>query len=177
MNLLLDLELLVRSRYPLIAVQTWEEERLTAALQYVGARLKLHVYEWTVGGALRRRGLVTGDVEGTQTPLEALRSVAQLGDGIFHMKDLHRFLGEPPVVRRLLDLAPTLERDRRAVVLSAPHLPLPADLEKRSAFLRLELPSLEELKAAARTPCAASTRSPSSWRPRSSTSSSSASGG
>jgi SpoVK/Ycf46/Vps4 family AAA+-type ATPase len=148
MNPVADLELLVRSRYPLIAVQTWEEDRLASALQYVGARLKLHVYEWTIGGAIRRRGMVGGPVqEGAQTPLEALRSATSLGDGIFHMKDLHRFLGEPPVVRRLLELAPDFERDRRSIVISAPHVTLPAELEKRSAFVRFALPSVEELRA------------------------------
>jgi hypothetical protein len=150
-NPLLDLELLVKSRYPLIAIQTWEEDRLTNALQYVGARLKLHVYEWTIGSAIRRRGMVTdtGD-NGPQTPVDALRAVASLGDGIFHMKDLHRFLGEPPVVRRLLDLAPTLEHDRRSIVVSATHVTLPAELEKRAAFFRLELPTLDELRSAAK---------------------------
>ncbi|MBI2218620.1 MAG: AAA family ATPase [Candidatus Rokubacteria bacterium] len=149
MNPVLDLELLVKSRYPLIAVQTWEEDRLTNALQYVGARLKLHVYEWTIGSAIRRRGMVGDLLEaGAQTPLEALRSVAALGDGIFHMKDLCRFLEEPPVVRRLLDVVPDFERDRRSIVLSAPHVTLPPELEKRAAFFHFELPSIDELRAA-----------------------------
>jgi SpoVK/Ycf46/Vps4 family AAA+-type ATPase len=82
--------------------------------------------------------------------MEALRSIVQLGDGIFHMKDLCRFLGEAAIVRRLLDLAPTFEQDRRSIVLSSPHVTLPVELEKRSAFFRLDLPSAEELKAAAR---------------------------
>jgi SpoVK/Ycf46/Vps4 family AAA+-type ATPase len=149
-NALVDLELLVRSRYPIIAVETWEEDRLQQTLRQIGARLKLHVYDWTVGNPVRRLGLPGDETQGTQTPLEALRSVASLGDGIFHFKDLHRFLGEAPVVRRLLELAPTMERDRRSVVVSAPHLSLPAELEKRSAFFRFALPTGDELKAMAR---------------------------
>ena len=150
MNALVDLELLVRSRYPIIAVETWEEDRLQQTLRQIGARLKLHVYDWTVGNPLRRLGGVGEDPEGTQTPLEALRSVATLGDGVFHFRDLHRFLSEPPVVRRLLELAPAMERDRRSIVISAPQLTLPAELEKRSAFFRFALPSAEELSALAK---------------------------
>lgn len=150
MTALVDLELLVKSRYPLIAVETWEEDRLSAALRHVGARLKLHVYEWTIGGAIRRLGMAGDEADGSQTPLEALRSIAALGDGIFHLKDLHRFLGEAPVVRRVLDLAPTFEADRRSIVLSATHVSLPPELEKRAAFFRFELPSLEELRATAK---------------------------
>jgi intein/homing endonuclease/MoxR-like ATPase len=148
MNPVVDLELLVKSRYPLIAVQTWEEDRLTNALQYVGARLKLHVYEWTIGNAIRRRGMVGDLLEaGAQTPVEALKSIGALGDGIFHMKDLHRFLAEPPVVRRLLDLVPDFERDRRSIVVSAPHVTLPPELEKRAAFFHFELPAIDDLRA------------------------------
>jgi len=150
-NALVDLELLVRSRYPIIAVETWEEERLGTTLRQIGTRLKLHVYEWSVGNPVRRLGLAGDAADGSQTPLEALRSVAQLGDGIFHFKDLYRFLTEAPVVRRLVELAPTLERDRRSIVLSAPQVTLPAELEKRSAFFRYALPTAQDLKAIAKT--------------------------
>ncbi len=147
MNALIDLELLVRSRYPIIAVETWEEDRLQSTLRQIGSRLKLHVYDWSVGNPVRRLGLVSDDVAGSQTPLEALKSVGPLGDGIFHFKDLYRFLTEAPIVRRLLELAPTMEQDRRSIVLSAPQVTLPAELEKRSAFFRFALPSADELKA------------------------------
>ncbi|MBI2206153.1 MAG: AAA family ATPase [Candidatus Rokubacteria bacterium] len=152
MDALVDLELLVRSRYPIIAVETWEEDRLGSTLRQIGSRLKLHVYEWSVGNPVRRLGPAGGDqAEGSQTPLEALRSVAQLGDGIFHFKDLYRFLTEAPVTRRLVELAPTLERDRRSIVLSAPQVTLPAEIEKRSAFFRYALPTAQDLKAIAKT--------------------------
>jgi SpoVK/Ycf46/Vps4 family AAA+-type ATPase len=146
-NALIDLELLVRSRYPIIAVETWEEDRLQSTLRQIGSRQKLHVYDWSVGSPLRRLGLVSDDVASSQTPLDALKSVGQLGDGIFHFRDLYRFLGEAPIVRRLLDLAPTMEQDRRSIVLSAAQMSLPAELEKRSAFFRFALPSVDELKA------------------------------
>ena len=39
---------------PIIAVETWEEDRLQQTLRQIGSRLKLHVYDWTVGNPLRR---------------------------------------------------------------------------------------------------------------------------
>jgi SpoVK/Ycf46/Vps4 family AAA+-type ATPase len=151
-NVLADLELLVRSRYPIIAVETWEEDRLQSTLRQIGSRQKLHVYEWSVGNPIRRLGMIAGDdAPDSQTPLDALRSVATLGDGIFHFKDLYRFLGEAPVVRRLLDLAPVMEEDRRSIVMSAPHVVLPAELEKRAAFFRFALPTAVELEGLAKT--------------------------
>ena len=151
MNALVDLELLVRSRYPIIAVETWEEDRLQTTLRQVGAKLKLHVYEWAVGNPVRRLGMIGDEGHEAQTPLEALRSVTSLGDGIFHFKDLYRFFGEGPVVRRLLDLAPAMEQDRRSIVVSAPRIALPAELEKRSAFFRFALPTADELRSLAKS--------------------------
>jgi SpoVK/Ycf46/Vps4 family AAA+-type ATPase len=150
-NALVDLELLVRSRYPIIAVETWEEDRLSSTLRQVGAKLRLHVYDWAVGNPVRRLGMIGDEGQGSQTPLEALRSVTSLGDGIFHFKDLYRFFNEGPVVRRLLELAPAMEQDRRSIVVSAPHMALPAELEKRSAFFRFALPTAAELGALAKT--------------------------
>lgn len=74
-----------------------------------------------------------------------------LGDGIFHFKDLYRYLAEAPVVRRLLELAPAMEQDRRSIVMSAPHVVLPAELEKRTAFFRFALPTASDLKSLAKT--------------------------
>jgi SpoVK/Ycf46/Vps4 family AAA+-type ATPase len=150
-NLLVDLELLVRSRYPIIAVETWEEDRLQRTLREIGARLRLHVYEWSAGNTIRRLGMIADDVDGTQAPLDALRGVPQLGDGIFFFKDLHRFFSEPSIVRRLIDLAPAMEQDRRSIVLSAPQITLPPELEKRSAFFRFALPGVADLKPLARS--------------------------
>jgi len=81
-------------------------------------------------------------------PLQALTRVAAAReDGIYLFKDLHKFLGDPAVVRRLHDLAPVLGRGRRALVLTASDLELPPEIRSLSAMLKLELPSFEELKA------------------------------
>lgn len=61
MNALVDLELLVRARYPIIAVETWEEDRLQSTLRQIGSRQKLHVYEWSIGNPIRRLGMIAGD--------------------------------------------------------------------------------------------------------------------
>ena len=116
-----DLELLINSRYPFIAVETEEEDR---------PPLKSPVSAYD------------------RAPLQSLAQVAAgREDGIYLFKDLHKFLSDPAVVRRMCDLAPVLTRGRRALVLSAPDLELPAEIRSLSAMLKLELPTLDELKA------------------------------
>lgn len=150
MQVLKDLELLINSRYPLIAVETYEEERVEAALQQIALRLGVPLFVWTITEGLKRIGL-NNPIYDTHHPLKALNNLAALkNEGIYLFKDLHRYLGEAEVVRRLQDLSRSFAKDRRAIVLSAPHIDLPPELEKLAAFLRLELPTEEELKLLAR---------------------------
>jgi SpoVK/Ycf46/Vps4 family AAA+-type ATPase len=144
-----DLELLILSRYPIIAVETYEEERVEAALQAVTAKLQIPLFVWTVTDGLRRRdgGHDGATIYDTQRPIMALANLASIkGDGVYHFKDLHRQLGDAEVVRRLQDLTRLFAKARRAVVLSAPRIELPLELEKLVALFRLELPTKEELK-------------------------------
>jgi hypothetical protein len=160
-----DLELLILSRYPIIAVETYEEERVEAALQAVTAKLQIPLFVWTVTDGLRRRdgGHDGATIYDTQRPIMALANLASIkGDGVYHFKDLHRQLGDAEVVRRLQDLTRLFAKARRAVVLSAPRIELPLELEKLVALFRLELPTKEELKRLA-------TASASSWGPPTST--------
>ncbi|HEY3129946.1 MAG TPA: AAA family ATPase, partial [Acidobacteriota bacterium] len=91
------------------------------------------------------------EIYDTLHPLKALNNLAVIeGDGIYFLKDLYRYLGEAEVVRKLRDIARPFSKARRAVVLSAPQIELPAELEKLCAFVRLELPTLEELTVLAK---------------------------
>ncbi len=151
MEALKDLELLIRSRYPIIAVETYEEERLEDALQRIAVKLEVFFFVWTITEGLARIGSTTA-IYDTQRPVRALNNVAAMNtDGIYLFKDLHRYLGEAEVVRKLQDLARSFGRDRRALVLSAPQINLPVELAKLAAFFKLDLPTAEELKQFAKS--------------------------
>jgi SpoVK/Ycf46/Vps4 family AAA+-type ATPase len=146
MDALKDLELLILSRYPIIAIETHEEERIEENLTRIAAKLGIPLFTWTLTGGLERVG--TGNpMYDTTDPLKALANLAAIRDeGIYLLKGLHRYLAEPEVVRKLQDLARPFARDRRALIVAAPAITLPAELEKLAAFFRLDLPSEGELK-------------------------------
>ena len=145
---MLDLELLINSRYPFIAVTTEEEDRLQDMLRRLAVRLGIPFYVWTSVEGLTRPPLKELASQYDRQPVQALARVAAgREDGLYLFKDLHKFLGDPAVVRRLRDLAPVLSRGRRALVLTAPDLDLPPEIRSLSAMFKLELPSLEELTA------------------------------
>ncbi len=146
MDFLRDLELLILSRYPIVAVETYEEDRVEAALQTIAEKLAVPFWVWTVTEGLRRPGGASALYD-TQRPIMALANLAALrGDGVYLFKDLHRCLGDAEVARKLQDLSRPFGQARRALVFSAPRLELPAELEKLVVRIRLELPNAEELR-------------------------------
>jgi SpoVK/Ycf46/Vps4 family AAA+-type ATPase len=141
-----DLELTIQSRYPFVAVETSEEDRLEKGLLDIAEDLQVPFFVWTVTSGLRRAGLPNAMYD-TQQPLRALNTVAAMvGEAMFLMKDLQRFFGEAAVVRKLLDLAPEFKHDRRVIVFSAVKIELPSELGPLTALHTLALPGPDELK-------------------------------
>ncbi|TMB58279.1 MAG: hypothetical protein E6J60_03985, partial [Deltaproteobacteria bacterium] len=106
-----DLELMIQSRYPFIAVETAEEDRLETTLSQVAGDLRVAFFVWTLTNGLHRFGLPNALYD-SQQPLKALNNVAAMaGEAIFLMKDLHHYLTDPAVVRKCLDLAPAFGHD------------------------------------------------------------------
>ena len=134
MTIIADLALLIQSRYPLIAVETVEEQRFERTLQQVAESLRVPFYEWSLTEGLRRVP-ATSSVYDTHEPLKALNNIAAMtGEALFFMKDLRRFLDKPEIVRRVLDIAPQFAMDRRVIVLLAAKDALPAELHMAEAM-------------------------------------------
>ena len=146
-----ELETLIRARYPLLSVVTWEEERVLACLERIGAQYSKIVMQWTINSGLsRRRARVTGTSEGkkgTKDPVLALREI-EMAKGeptIFVLKDFHRFMDEAPVVRGLRDLAYSLRDTYSTVVILSPVMKVPPELEKDLTVVDFPLPDRREL--------------------------------
>src|SRR5213082_600372 len=75
-----DLDTLIRARYPLIYLVTWEEQRLDAILQDVAQSHGKALLTWSVTRGLRRiGGARTMTIsEQSREPVEALSVIAKL---------------------------------------------------------------------------------------------------
>ena len=143
-----DLDTLIRARYPLIYLVSWEEQRLDAILQDVAQNHAKALLQWSVTRGLRR---VSGPrsisiSEQSRDPMEALTSIGKLTEAsLVVLKDFHAFLDNPAVVRALRELAQDLKSTYTTVILLSPSLTIPMELEKEISVLDVPLPSFRDL--------------------------------
>jgi len=139
-----ELRLLVNSRHPIITVETAEEERFELLLMELAAELAVPLYEWSVTAGLSKYHGAA--IYNTEQPEQALANIPLIqGDAIFLLKDFARYCDNDRICRRLRDLAEKFRTVRRAIVISAASLELPAELTSEAAPFQLGLPTAEEL--------------------------------
>ena len=139
-----ELSLLVNSSYPIICLETWEEARAEAILAGVAQDLQTPLYEWAVTTGLARSGGKA--IYNSQEPAQALATISTItGEGLFLLKDFHKYLDQDVIVRKLRDLAQEFRRARRAIVISSPVVKIPIELEKDTTRFALGFPGEAEL--------------------------------
>ncbi len=142
-----ELDTLVRARYPLIYLVSWEEQRLDTILDELARRHGKALIAWSVTKGLRRvGGMRGGNPEGAREPMEALAAIEKLTEpSLVVLKDFHPYLGDPAVIRGLRELAHSLKTTYTTVILLSPVLQIPTELEKELTVLDVPLPTHDEL--------------------------------
>ncbi len=144
-NIKNELELLVRSRYPIIYAISWEELRVKRFIQNLASGLNKKLFSWSVSVGMEQDGRI---VDQDTTPEGALSFIAKSSENaIFILKDFHAYLDEdnPKTIRMVRDLAIQLKRSYKTVVILSPVLTIPPELEKDFNVIDFPLPRLEEL--------------------------------
>ncbi|MGZ6142684.1 MAG: AAA family ATPase [Myxococcales bacterium] len=143
-----DLDTLIRARYPLIYLVSWEEQRLDAILADVAQNHGKALLNWSITRGLRRtagaRTLTLS--EQSRDPVEALNAIAKLTDpSLVVLKDFHPYLDSPPVIRAMRELAQELKSTYTTVILLSPSPVIPVELEKEISVLDVPLPGFRDL--------------------------------
>lgn len=134
-----ELQTLIRARYPLIYVVSWEERRVEETLRDICQRRgkKMMLWTYTTGMA--------GNVA-SRDPLAALDYIMGAPDQtVFVLKDFHPFISDVAVTRRLRDLVYALKTSYKTLILLSPLLKLPPELEKEITVVDYQLPTLAEI--------------------------------
>ncbi len=83
----------------------------------------------------------------TADPVQALANLECMTiEAVFVLKDFHRHMDNPVVVRRLRDVGQKFSANRRTLVLTAPAIEMPPELASLVEFLDLPLPDRDRLR-------------------------------
>src|SRR3989440_3517131 len=143
-----ELDTLIRARYPLIYLVSWEEQRLDAILQDLAAQHGKVLFGWSVTRGLRRIGgaRAVPHLDAQKGPVEMLATLGKLGEpSLVVLKDFHPYLGDAQVVRALRELSHDLKSTYTTVILLSPVLQIPVELEKEVSVLDVPLPGFRDL--------------------------------
>ena len=140
-----EIELLVRARFPILYLVSHEERRTEKIIRGVAERLDKSLVTWTSTRGFQPTGPWTPE---SDKPAIALPRVSDATDrAIFLFKDLHPYLEDPRVVRSVRDLSRDLRHSYKTVVILAPVLQLPPELEKDVTVLDVPLPGSQEIES------------------------------
>ena len=141
--------MLLRSRVPLVVIETYDEPRALEMLAALSPRLAAAhtpVFQWTCTDGLRRLDVnLGGSQQHNAEPAAVLKSIrASSVAGIYVLLDFHPFLGDPVHVRLLKDICQDYDRTARTIVLISDEIALPRELEHLAARFRLAFPDRAE---------------------------------
>jgi SpoVK/Ycf46/Vps4 family AAA+-type ATPase len=143
-----DLESLLASRFPLVAIETNEEVRARELLARITRGKNWALFSWSVADGLESGDFVRALSEKTNEPTAALRQIQQAGPaGVYVLLDFHPYLDQPVNARLLKEIALDYEKIARTLVLVGLEVKLPPDLDKLAVRFRLSLPGPDDLKA------------------------------
>ncbi|HEX2165844.1 MAG TPA: AAA family ATPase [Longimicrobiales bacterium] len=141
-----DLELLIRSRYGIIHIDTVEEERTELLLRHVSDRLTLPFFTWSRTRGLCRDGQANGVYE-TQDPAQALAHVVSSDmAGLYLFPAFDGLATNELIVHRLKEVAEELGKRRGALILTGSSLELHETVRRLIAVMQLPEPGPEEFR-------------------------------
>jgi len=150
-----ELNLLIKSKYPLVCFETVDEIYTIRQLQAIAEQLGLNFYQWSLTDGLRR-GDNDGSYYRTKEPVKMLRMVQyllkpredeELKPGLFVLKDFEKYLEDALVLRLFKDIINRIKGTRDTFVIVAAEYKLPKDIQSDSAHLIGGYPIEDEIKA------------------------------
>jgi AAA+ superfamily predicted ATPase len=145
-----DISALLRSRHSLLWVVTREEARVERALTEAAATAKLKTRFWDCATGLSSPE--EGQIESMPDPSAILKKITDTPvRAVYVLRDFHKWLGDPFVLRSLRSLARKLQdvepTQARAVVILTPSAEVPPELSGHATVIDFPLPDRSEVAA------------------------------
>jgi len=145
-----DLAAILRSRVPLVVLETRDEARAVAQVMQAARQSNPPppVFEWAATRGLKRIDVDLGTAQTFNAPPEkVLPFLLEAIPGVYIMLDLHPYLTEPTLVRLVKDICLGYDTNPRTLVLVSNEVELPEELTHLAARVELAFPDAAERRA------------------------------
>jgi len=142
-----DLELLLRSRIPIVLIESHEEPRILQLFTRLTIRLGHPMFQWTVTEGLRPLAFDTAPKRDTLAPDAVLKHIKSSSHaGYYLLLDYHPYIGDPLHIRLLKEIAQGYDETPRTLVFISHALDIPPELQYLSARFDIHLPDQAAIK-------------------------------
>ena len=145
----------VRACFTGLWIQSHEHQDALTEIATLCQRESWRLATWNIASGLTVPGQLSASTDATsQDPLAALRSLPAMagpeGTAILVLENFHRFLASPEIIQTLLQQIVAGKQSRGFVVILAPVVSIPIELERLFVVIEHELPGREQLAEIAR---------------------------
>ncbi len=140
-----ELVLLIKAKYPILQIESFEEDRIISLLKDVAKETGREIYCWSI-----TKGLIGKDKDSNGYQNDPLAVLGYIGGdnsnqkAIYILKDFHKYIEDPIITRSLRDLCSSLKEATKTIILTTPCGVIPRELEKSVTILDLPYPGKEE---------------------------------
>jgi SpoVK/Ycf46/Vps4 family AAA+-type ATPase len=142
-----ELALFLKARYPIIYINTIEEDRVEYVIRKsVKTNLNRSIYSWDFVDGYTNNPNNEGFAK--RNPLQALELVERLNTetpALFLLKDFNRFLTDLSISRKLRNISRILKLQPKTIIIVGSDLTIPKELQDLITVLEFQLPLEDEI--------------------------------
>jgi SpoVK/Ycf46/Vps4 family AAA+-type ATPase len=142
-----ELALFLKARYPIIYINTIEEDRVEYVIRKnVKTNLNRSIYSWDFVDGYTNNPNNEGFAK--RNPLQALELVERLNaetPALFLLKDFNRFLTDLSISRKLRNISRILKLQPKTIIIIGSDLNIPKELQDLITVVEFQLPSKDEI--------------------------------
>ncbi|MDA9370446.1 AAA family ATPase [Gloeomargaritaceae cyanobacterium AH-226-B11] len=142
-----ELTLLLKARYPIIYINTIEEDRVEYLIRKtIKTGLNRSIYSWDFVDGYSNNPNNEGFAK--RNPLQALELVERLTaetPAVFLLKDFNKFLNDVSITRKLKNVTRLLKLQPKTIIIIGYELDLPTDLQDLITIIQFSLPTEIEI--------------------------------
>jgi len=142
-----ELALFLKARYPIIYINTVEEDRVEYVIRKnIKTNLNRSIYSWDFVDGYTNNPNNEGFAK--RNPLQALELVERLNaetPALFLLKDFNRFLTDLSISRKLRNISRILKLQPKTIIIIGSDLTIPKELQDLITVIQFQLPLEEEI--------------------------------